>query len=205
MNSAYKIRQEFTEDRLHLLGLLTDQAAIAIMNARFHDMVRHQAITDTLTGLPNRRAFDARLDEEIRRSSRYHHPFSLLMIDLDRFKIVNDTFGHPAGDRTLQVVANCLQKAVRDTDFIARYGGDEFTMILPETKKSQAEVLKAKIKEALSHCKMPWENGGYTLTITLSVGISCYPDEAKNAEKLIAIADEDLYSNKNRDKPVETG
>ncbi len=207
MNIAYKTRQEFTEDRLHLLGLLTDQAAIAIMNARFHDLVRRQAITDTLTGLPNRRAFNDRLDEEIRRSNRYHHPFSLLMIDLDGFKKVNDNFGHPTGDLTLQVVANCLQRAVRDTDFIARYGGDEFTLILPETLKSQAQVLKAKIAEAISRCKMPWENGqqGLKITLSLSVGVSCYPEDAKNAEGLIANADKDLYSRKNWKKPDSPG
>ncbi len=196
MNIAYKTRQEFSQDRLHLLGLLADQAANAISNTRLHDLVRHQAITDTLTGLANRRAFDTRLDEEIRRSNRYRHPFSLLMIDLDRFKSVNDTYGHLVGDRTLKSVAACLQMAVRDTDFVARYGGDEFAMILPETEKLQAMVLLEKVSTVVSNCKMPWSEQNKDLVLTLSVGISCYPDDAKNAEALINIADQGLYRQK---------
>ncbi|MEJ2759100.1 MAG: diguanylate cyclase, partial [Anaerolineales bacterium] len=185
MNIAYKTQQDFSQDRLHLLGLLADQAAIAITNARLHDLVRHQAVTDTLTGLSNRRAFDNRLDEEIRRSNRYSHPFSLVMIDLDKFKIVNDTFGHVVGDRTLKSVAACLQMAVRDTDFVARYGGDEFAMILPETEKIQALVLKEKIANVVAACQMPWSEENEDIAITLSVGISCYPHDADTAEDLI--------------------
>lgn len=204
MNIAYKTRQDFSQDRLHLLGLLADQAAIAITNARLHDLVRHQAVTDTLTGLANRRAFNDRLDEEIRRSNRYRHPFTLLMIDLDKFKTVNDTYGHPVGDQTLKSVAACLQMAVRDTDFVARYGGDEFTMILPETEKLQAMVLKEKIANAVSECQMPWSDQDCEVRVTLSVGMACYPKDAETADKLINIADQGLYQEKregNRDYP----
>lgn len=198
MNIAYKTRQRFSEDRLRLLGLLTDQAAIAIMNARLHDMVKHQATTDPLTGLANRRAFDEYLQDEIRRSSRYDHPFSLLILDLDGFKAVNDTYGHLTGDLTLQLVANCLSEMIRDTDFLARYGGDEFALILPETKKNQADSLAKKISESLKHCKMPWDQSGSSQRVSLSVGIASYPDEAGDALSLISKADTELYLQKQK-------
>jgi diguanylate cyclase (GGDEF)-like protein len=198
MNIAYKTRQEFTVDRLRLLGLLADQAAVAILNARLHALVKQQATTDTLTGLANRRAFDERLKEEIKRCNRYHHTVTLMMIDLDGFKNVNDTFGHLTGDRTLQAVACCFQEAVRDTDFLARYGGDEFALILPETTSVQALSLDAKISEALSRCEMPWSEEDNPLKVTMSTGTASYPDDAEDAESLIAEADTKLYIRKGK-------
>ncbi|NIW45549.1 MAG: diguanylate cyclase [candidate division Zixibacteria bacterium] len=198
MNIAYKTRQKFTEDRLRVLGLLGDQAAIAIMNARLHDLVKHQATTDPLTALANRRAFNEQLEDEIRRSNRYHHPFVLLFLDLDGFKEVNDNFGHPTGDLTLQKVADCLLNSIRDTDFLARYGGDEFAMILPETKKTQAHSLVAKIHETLKQCEMPWTKSGNLQRVSVSVGIASFPDEAGDSQSLIASADADLYRSKNK-------
>jgi len=115
---------------------------------------------------------------------------------LDGFKAVNDTFGHPVGDQTLKSVAACLQVAVRDTDFVARYGGDEFAMILPETEKLQAMVLKEKIANVVTECRMPWSDQGNKLIITLSVGISCYPRDAETADTLISVADKALYQEK---------
>ena len=200
MNIAYKTRQKFNDDRLRVLGLLGDQAAIAIMNARLHDLVKHQATTDPLTGLSNRRAFNEHLDDEIRRSSRYNHPFVLLIMDLDGFKAINDTYGHPTGDLTLQRVAVCLQNSIRDTDFLARYGGDEFAIILPETKKAQAFSLVAKIAEALTRCDMPWTSTGNPHKMSLSVGIASFPDDAREEQSLVASADADLYRHKQNER-----
>ena len=200
MNIAYKTRQKFSDDRLRVLGLLGDQAAIAIMNARLHDLVKHQATTDPLTGLSNRRAFNEHLDDEIRRSSRYNHPFVLLIMDLDGFKAINDTYGHPTGDLTLQRVAVCLQNSIRDTDFLARYGGDEFAIILPETKKAQAFSLVAKIAEALTRCDMPWTSTGNPHKMSLSVGIASFPDDAREEQSLVASADADLYRHKQNER-----
>ena len=198
MNSAYKTRQTFNEDRLRMLGLLGDQAAIAIMNARLHDLVKHQATTDPLTGLSNRRAFDEHIDDEIRRSSRYTHPFVLLILDLDGFKAVNDNFGHLTGDLTLKNVAVCLQNSVRDTDFLARYGGDEFAIILPETQKAQAYSLVTKMGEALNECDMPWTSSGNPLKMSISIGIASFPEDGREAQSLIASADVDLYRQKQK-------
>jgi len=196
MNIAYRTRQDFSESRLRLLGLLSDQGAIAIHNARLHNFVKHQAVTDSLTGTANRRAFNDRLEEELRRSKRYQRPFSLLILDLDGFKAVNDTYGHMVGDQTLQAVAECLQAEVRDTDFLARYGGDEFALILPETNCDQATTIVEKINAALKERKFDWLTESPTKTITISTGIACYPGDADNADGLISKADSELYLKK---------
>lgn len=198
MNIAYRARQEFTEDRLRMLGLLSDQAAIAIHNARLHDFVKHQAITDPLTGVANRRAFNDQLEEEIRRSKRYGHAFSLLILDLDGFKAVNDTFGHLIGDRTLQMVAECLQNTIRSTDFLSRYGGDEFALILPETDRKQAKNLVEKINMSVSECHMPWPEGENVSRIKVSSGIASFPLDAETADYLITLADTELYRKKHK-------
>jgi diguanylate cyclase (GGDEF)-like protein len=198
MNIAHRTPQDFTEDRLRVLGLLSDQAAIAIVNVRLHNMVKRQARTDTLTGLANRRAFDERLDEEIRRSSRYAHHFTLFMMDLDGFKRINDTYGHPKGDQALSLLGECFMKAVRDTDFIARFGGDEFVLILPETEKEVANKLASKLSKTVEKYPFPWKSKKKPLPLTLTIGIASYPIDANSAEDLIAAADIDLYHNKKK-------
>jgi diguanylate cyclase (GGDEF)-like protein len=198
MNIAYRTPQDFTEDRLRVLGLLSDQAALAIVNVRLHNIVRRQARTDPLTGLANRRAFDERLDEEIRRSSRYEHPFTLFMMDLDGFKRINDTYGHPEGDKALSLLGDTFMKEVRDTDFIARFGGDEFVLILPETEKEYAGKLAKKLSKTVAKYPFPWKSEKNPLPLTLTIGMACYPMEAKNAKDLIAAADNDLYNKKEK-------
>lgn len=198
MNIAYKLRQDFNQERLYMLGLLADQAAVAILNAQLHDMVKRQAITDPLTGLANRRAFNDRLEEEIRRSDRYNHEFCLVMIDLDGFKRINDTFGHPTGDRVLINAARCLSAVIRDTDFLARYGGDEFALILPETVPAHTQLMTKKISGAMQRCQLPWSETESTLRLSLTAGTASYPQDALIAEELIAVADAALYENKKK-------
>jgi GGDEF domain-containing protein len=127
MNLRRTSAGEFNQAEIRLLTLLADQAAIAIRNARQHEDVSHQARSDSLTGLPNRRALDEHLDEEIKRSKRSGKPFSVVMMDLDGFKRINDTLGHEGGDDVLRTISKAFQKALRATDFLARYGGDEMT------------------------------------------------------------------------------
>ena len=115
---ALHVPQAFDPGELRVLNLLADQAALAIENARLHNLTMHQALTDSLTDLANRRAFDHRLEEEIRRSNRYQHSFALMMIDIDGFKQINDTFGHPVGDKVLQILSQRMLKVSRDTDFL---------------------------------------------------------------------------------------
>ena len=204
MNIAYRRRQEFSEDQLRVLGLLADQAALAIVNSRLHEIVKHQAITDQLTGLHNRRAFDERLDNEIKRSNRYNHKFSMMMIDVDHFKSVNDTYGHLVGDLVLKTVGIKLRSSTRDTDFVARYGGDEFALVLPETTYEQANMLAEKISKVIAGHTISFITDKKTMEIKtgLSIGVATYPTYGMDAESLILEADNAMYREKGNKTPT---
>lgn len=175
-----------------LIYLLADQAALAVNNALVHQRVSQQAYTDSLTGLPNRRAFDMRLDDETRRSSRYQHDFSLIMFDVDGFKTINDRYGHPFGDLALQHVIACLHKQLRETDFIARFGGDEFAIILPETDYETASSLSGRLESIVESCSIELPDGGRR-HISISIGLASYPRHAISASALMIAADQALY------------
>ena len=195
MNIAFHVPQEFDPGQLRVLNLLADQAALAIENARLHNLTMHQALTDPLTELANRRAFDQRLDEEIRRSNRYRHAFALMMIDVDGFKRINDTYGHPVGDKVLQALGKRMATVSRDTDFLARIGGDEFAMFLPETEIEEARLVAQKLEETILAYSGKWVEGE-DIRLSLSIGLAAYPDDAQDAETLISKADQNLYSTK---------
>lgn len=188
----------FSDSNLRVLRLLGDQAAIAIENARLHRLVAHQARTDVLTDLPNRRALDEKLEEEIQRAGRYHHLLAVLMIDLDNFKDVNDTLGHSMGDRVLGRVAGCLKQAVREIDFVARYGGDEFVLLLPETDFSTARELARRLAEVMPACPGDLLQG-VPIEIGLSFGIAVFPSQGVTGAALLARADQALYQSKDDD------
>ncbi len=196
MTMALPVNYPIGESELRVLRLLGDQAAIAIENARLHRIINQQAHTDVVTGLPNRRAFDERLSEEIRRSSRYNHSFALVMLDLNNFKLVNDTFGHPTGDRLLRLVGECLRKSIRDTDFVARYGGDEYVMIFPETDISTAQWVTARIHTNLNDLCPDIPEKLKAQPLTTALGIAIYPEHATRPAELLARADEALYEDK---------
>lgn len=187
------------ELELRIFRLFADQAAISIENAHLHNIINLQAHTDSLTELPNRRSFDEHLDEEVRRSSRYQHPFTLVMVDIDHFKRINDTYGHPAGDEALKQVAASLRASTRDTDFIARYGGDEFTILFPETDRDTAQGLLERIKKQIN-ALVPIYNRDTRERFSLSAGMATYPDDAADSAELLSVADRALYAAK-RQRP----
>ena len=192
MNLARTRTGEFSQSEIRLLTILADQAAIAIKNAHLHAAATQQARSDSLTNLPNRRALDEHLEEEIKRSKRSGIPFSVVMMDLDGFKIINDTFGHEVGDEVLQVISSSFQKALRATDFLARYGGDEMTIILPETDWPQVLIVTDKIQNELRQLvfKMP---SGEQFSLSVTGGVAIYPRHATESAGLLRTADEALY------------
>jgi diguanylate cyclase (GGDEF)-like protein len=159
-----------------------------------------RSMTDALTGIPNRRFLEAVLAEETKRATRFGRPFSLLMVDVDHFKRINDTHGHAVGDVVLVEVARRIRATLRsDLDTAARYGGEEFTVVLPETDPSGAFVVAEKIRQVVAG--EPVENG---LTVTVSVGVASCPGDGTTADSLLAAADTALYEAKRggRDRVV---
>ena len=185
----------FSTSELRLLSLLSDQAAVAISNASLHQMISRQAYSDTLTGLPNRRALDERLEEEVLAARRNSYSFAVIMMDLDGFKNVNDTYGHATGDNVLRTVFNQMARGVRNTDFLARYGGDELTLILSQTEMTSAQIVSEKILEGMRNIKYTLPDG-HRLQLGISGGIAIYPVHARNGADLLRAADAALYDAK---------
>ena len=159
-------------------------------------LLKRRADRDGLTGLFNRRSFDARLDQELKRHMRHKEGFVLLMADLDHFKRVNDTFGHLAGDAALRHVSHCLESGLRSTDFLARYGGEEFAIILPHTGQSQAWMLAERLRRRLAGAELRY--GGQAIPVTVSMGLATFvPGQAATPASLISQADQALYAAKN--------
>lgn len=189
-----------------VLPLLLSAAAtytLARQNQQMQDKLNHDAAFDNLTGIPNRRAFDRQVVDEIERAQRVKTPLSMMVFDIDNFKMYNDLYGHQAGDQALQTVARAIDGVcVRSTDFVARYGGEEFVALLPATTDDRAELLAAKIRANLRRI-----NSGPVADhkITLSAGIAVLNGEARiNAEELFRRADEALYESKRSGKDCVT-
>lgn len=199
MNVSRTIFGSFEESELQLLKMLSDQAAIAISNASLHQIVSRQAYSDTLTGLPNRRALDERLEEEVLSARKNDYSFAVIMMDLDGFKAVNDTYGHPLGDDVLRLVFNQMARGVRNTDFLARYGGDELTLILSQSDLSSALIVSEKISEGMKRLKFKLPDGK-RLKLGISGGIAIYPVNARNGADLLRAADAALYKAKKYDR-----
>jgi diguanylate cyclase (GGDEF)-like protein len=192
MNLSRSTVGGFTPSELRLLSLLSDQAAVAISNASLHQMISRQAYSDTLTGLPNRRALDERLEAEVISARRNNYSFAVIMMDLDGFKAVNDTYGHTIGDEVLRLVFTEMARGVRTTDFLARYGGDELTLILSQTEMLSAQVVSEKIVEGMKKIRYTLPDGK-KLKIGISGGIALYPIHAHSGPDLLRAADAALY------------
>jgi len=192
MTLSKSILGGFTPSELRLLTLLADQAAVAISNASLHLLVSRQAYSDTVTGLPNRRALDERLEQEIIKAHRSGNTFAVVMMDLDGFKDVNDTYGHSVGDQVLYASFNYLATGLRTSDFLARYGGDELTLILSQTDPSSAGVVVEKIIEKINKFSFNAPDGK-KVHLGLSAGVALFPLHAVTSSDLLRAADEALY------------
>ena len=195
MSISRSITGDFSDSDLRFLELLAEQAAIAISNAHIHAKVSRQANSDTLTGLPNRRALDEHLEEELRSAHRTGHSFATVMMDLDGFKKVNDKYGHPIGDQVLRILFNYLAQGLRTSDFLARYGGDELTLVLHQSDLLSAKLVTDKLMEKLHKFTFTLPDGNQ-LKIGLSGGIALYPIHGQTASQLLRAADEALYRSK---------
>jgi len=181
--------EDFNADDQRLMEALAQQAAMAVEHARLYEL----AITDGMTKLFIHRYFQARLDEELMRAKRYHTSVSLILFDIDHFKIFNDTYGHQQGDIVLAETAKITKQAIRDTiDIPARYGGEEFTIILPETDSKGAQLVAERLRKMVESYDFPGQ--GQALKVTISLGISTYPDHAGSKSVLIKKADLALYN-----------
>jgi diguanylate cyclase (GGDEF)-like protein len=185
-------RDAFDPEDVSALELVSDICAAAIQNARYFDQVRQLAYMDGLTGIFNRRYFELRMAEEIARSSRHNLTFSVIMVDIDHFKRLNDEFGHLPGDVVLRQLSNILSQQLRKSDVLSRYGGEEFAIITPETNLESALAVCDKLRRVVEG----WHFPGIPRPVTISAGISEYPVQGKTRDELVQAADEALYAAK---------
>jgi diguanylate cyclase (GGDEF)-like protein len=188
----------FTDDDRDVLRSLAAQTTLALENVELHFQVQRQAVTDDLTRLANHGHFQALLSAEVEEVRRYHHPVGLIMLDIDDFKSVNDTYGHQQGDVVLEQVARVLRETSRDVDTPARYGGEEMALILPHTDLEGAYVIAERLRTAIGGLRVPRLDGDGFLRVTASLGVAASSDGVKDS--LIGGADAALYAAKRQGK-----
>ena len=184
----------FDEEDVDSVAILVRQAETAIENSFLYEEAVRLSLTDGMTGLWNRRNFDLRLESELSRAVRFIEPFAVIFVELDQMKAVNDRHGHQAGDTVLIELARRLTEAVREVDVVARWGGDEFTLLLPKTGLPGALLLAEKIRSAVGTAPFRTEAG--PLDITISIGVAAYPEHGSSGKELVAAADGAMYQAK---------
>jgi len=187
-------RGAFDAAASRVLGVLANQAAAALSTIQMKDRIRDMAMRDGLTGLYNRRAFDDQLRHALAREDRHKGRLGLVLLDIDHFKKLNDTFGHPAGDAVLRHTAQVIERHLRRGDEAARFGGEEFAIILPDADEAGAHRLAERVRAAVEKSQLVFE--GARLSVTVSLGAAVWPADGKDEESLIAAADRALYAAK---------
>jgi diguanylate cyclase (GGDEF)-like protein len=202
LNLAHPSNAAFNDDHLRLLTLIASQAAAILQRVLMYEEMARLAVTDDLTALYNRRHFHDRLAEEIRRGQRYSCCFSVLYVDIDNFKVINDTWGHALGDRILADLGKVLKKWGRSSDLVARIGGEEFAALLPMTDAAAATRAADRLREMVADHSFPRRK-----RLTVSLGIASFPGDGQTAEDLLKKADAALYTAKKlgRNRTVASG
>ena len=200
--------RSFTGPERELFSYLTSQAAVSVENVDLHETVQRQAVTDELTGLFNHRRFQEVMDAEVERAHRYDHEMGLIMLDIDNFKRVNDTYGHMQGDEVLREVARVLRQSAREIDEPARYGGEEMAVALPQTDLDGAFNFAERVRKRIEALELPLLEGDGVLRVTASFGAASLNSAPQgDKEGLVAAADAALYrakrSGKNRTVKAE--
>lgn len=192
--SVYRRRKkEFSKSEIEMAEIFASQAALAIMNRTYLDRFHRAAITEELTGFYNRGYFYQRLEEEINRAERTGRPLSLLVIDFDHLKIINDSYGHLAGDKALKEISKIIRACIRKVDIPARYGGDELVIILPETDNISAFQVAERIRKKVANTPFRGDT-----RLTVSIGIATYPKDATQSQALFERADQAMYQAKQK-------
>ncbi|MFN3699031.1 MAG: GGDEF domain-containing protein, partial [Dictyoglomus sp.] len=186
---------EYGPKRGIIYEILRAQISAAIQGALLFEEINKLVITDPLTGLFNRRYIEEEIQKEIARSQRYERPLSVMVLDLDNFKLVNDTFGHKYGDEILKKIGETLKKSCRKVDVVGRYGGDEFVVILPETNLEKSIRVADKIIKNVEKINIATANN-LKLYLSVSIGIASFPEITRNPEKLLNLADLAMYKAK---------
>jgi diguanylate cyclase (GGDEF)-like protein len=190
---------QFTEREGQLFSIVARSASMALENAELHKRTEELTIIDELTETFNYRYFVQKLQEEKRRALRYTVPLSLIMVDIDWFKKLNDSYGHEVGNIVLKDISGIIKRCVRDVDLFARYGGEEFAVILPQTGVSEAHRIGERIREQVEKAVIDAGSAG-KVRVTVSVGISSFPENGKSQEELVSAADQALYRAKGEGK-----
>jgi diguanylate cyclase (GGDEF)-like protein len=193
IHMASSLLNAFDEDDAVLANAIGEQVGMAVESARLFDEISQLAITDPLTGLYNVRHLKRVLGEEVRRSLRYSRPLSFIMLDIDFFKAYNDQHGHPRGDELLRVLSGLLQQNTRDVDTVFRYGGEEFSVIIPEVGKQEAFSMAERIRRVIQDYAFNFEEDQPGGNLTVSIGVANLPKDAVSGDELVEKADRALY------------
>ena len=199
LGAADYITKPFNLDQIKIVVAKTLERSRLRQKAEEGELYKQMSRIDGLTELYNYTFFQQLLKTEVERAHRYGHQLSLLMIDIDNFKGYNDAYGHPAGDEALRKLARVMSRAVRGCDFIARYGGDEFVVVLPETDQSEAKTIGERLRSLVAKTKYDGSQEEES-AITVSVGLATYPKDAQSKEDLIKRADQALYRAKSNNR-----
>lgn len=184
--------EELTETKYRLAGMVARQIAMAFANLKLRETLTNQSIRDPLTNLFNRRYMEESLEREIRRAQRHHHEIGIIMLDVDHFKQLNDTYGHDAGDAILRELALFLQKQIRSSDIACRYGGEEFTLILPEAPVEVTYQRAQQLCESVKRLSVEYRQQSFGV-ITVSIGVASFPENGTTGMEVIKAADTALY------------